>query len=281
MGIFGRLTRTVRLLIIINILVYILDYLLGGELTGLLGLTPREAVMGFKVWQFFTYMFVHSQQNLGHLVFNMLALWMFGGPVEDAMGSRKFIRYYFITGLGAALFVCIFSWNSLSIGASGAIYGLLVAFGMLFPDALVLVFFIFPMRAKYFVILFAVIELFVTITTTGSGIAHFAHIGGLVTGYLYLKYNYKLEEMYTAARNYKTVKTARKVMPVKEQRTDESPRENHNLEEHVDSILDKINKSGLQSLSSEEHAMLQKASERLRERDEKVVDLKQYRERYR
>lgn len=274
MSIFGRLTKYVKILIIANTSIFLLDTILGGALTPLLGLSPVQAVYGLKIWQFFTYMFMHS--SFTHLLFNMLTLWMFGGPVEEAMGSRRFLRYYLLTGLGAAFFVCVFSWNSLSVGASGAIFGILIAFGMLFPDVIVLVFFLFPMKAKYFVLLFAGIELFVTLTTPGDTIAHFAHIGGFVTGYLFLKYHYKLEEMYSVVKNYKDVKAHRKKASIK------ARQEIHDryLEERVDKILDKIRESGMESLSSEEHEMLNHASERLRQKDEKVIDINEYRDRY-
>jgi membrane associated rhomboid family serine protease len=275
MGIFGKLTKIVKILIIINVSLFIVDTLLDGRLQDLLGLSPEKAIYGLQIWQIVTYMFVHA--NVFHLLFNMLALWMFGGPVEEAMGSKKFLRYYFLCGLGAALCVCIFSWHSLSIGASGAIFGILVAFGMLFPEAPVLVFFIFPMRAKYFVLLFAAIELFVTLSYTRDSIAHFAHLGGMLTGYLYLKYHYKLEEMYSVARNYKRVKMHQKESRVKIQQEIHDK----NLQERVDRILDKIRESGLESLSREEHETLDAASERLREKEEKVIDINEYRDRYR
>lgn len=294
MGIFGRLTPFVKTLIIINVSVFFLNssFLLDGKLTELLGLNPSRAVYGLQVWQFVTYMFVHG--SLIHLLFNMLALWMFGGPVEEAMGSRKFINYYFLTGLGAAFFVCVFFWNSVTIGASGAIYGLLAAFGMIFPDAVVLVFFLFPMRAKYFVLLFAAIQLWATIANNGGesdSIAYFAHIGGFVTGYLYLKYHYKIEEMYSMAGRYNAVKNYKQETKIKheheheheiqEQFKQDWTLQDRALQERVDVILDKIRESGIESLSKEEYEMLNKASERLREKEEKVVDINQYRERYR
>jgi len=309
-GIFGRLTPFVKTLIIVNVSVFFLNssFLLDGKLTELLGLNPSRAIYGLQVWQFVTYMFVHA--NYVHLLFNMLALWMFGGPVEEAMGSRKFINYYFLTGLGAAFFVCVFFPNSVTIGASGAIYGLLAAFGMIFPDAVVLVFFLFPMRAKYFVLLFAAIELYATIANNGGesdSIAYFAHIGGFVTGYLYLKYHYKIEEMYSMAGRYKAVKNYHQETGIKSEQEiqdqvlqdrvlqdrvlqdrvlqdrvlQDRVLQDRTLQEHVDIILDKIRESGIESLSKEEYEMLNRASERLREKEEKVVDLNQYRERNR
>lgn len=290
MGIFGRLTPFVKILIIVNVSVFFLNssLLLDGKLTEFLGLNPSRAIYGLQVWQFVTYMFVHS--NYIHLIFNMLSLWMFGGPVEEAMGSKKFINYYFLTGLGAAFFTCVFFWNSVTIGASGAIYGLLVAFGMLFPDALVLVFFLFPMRAKYFVLLFAGITLYATIANNGGesdSVAYFAHIGGFVTGYLYLKYHYKIEEMYSMAGRYNTVKSqhqetfAKPESTFSEQSSHERALQDRALQERVDVILDKMRESGKESLSKEDYDILNKASERLREKDEKVVDINQYRERNR
>jgi membrane associated rhomboid family serine protease len=295
-GIFGRLTRVIKILIIVNVVVFFINALLDDRLTPLLGLTPPEATLGLKLWQFVTYLFIHG--NLTHLFVNMIALWMFGGPVEEAMGSRRFAGYYLLCGVGAGICACIFSWHTPSIGASGAVYGILAAFGMLFPEATVLVFFIIPMKARYFVLLFAGIELATEVATVTpfykDNIAHFAHLGGMLTGYLYMKYHYQLEALY------KTAQVHRKIKNYKEDRVQEktgtqekgvvqekSEKQNQKLEQddllnkQVDMILDKIRRDGIESLSKQDQEMLNQASERLRERDEKVVDINQYRDRLR
>lgn len=278
MGIYSRLTKYVKILLIANISIYLIDSLIDGSLDPLLGLQPHAAIYDLKIWQFFTYMFVHSIKSPMHIIFNMYALWMFGGPVEEAMGSRKFIVFYIVSGLGAAAFACLFSMNEMTIGASGAIFGLIVAFAMFYPDSVIYLFFVFPMKARNFAILFAGLEFLVTLTVSNDSIAHFAHIGGLVTGYFYLKYYYKKEDAPAKVESFAKVRVVQ---------SHEVPApgaaQNQDLysQERVDAILDKIREGGIESLSREEHEALQSASKILRERDEKVVDLNQYRDKMR
>lgn len=275
MGIHSRLTKYVKILLIANIMVYLVDFLIDGSLDPLLGLQPRAAIYELKIWQFFTYMFIHSIDRPLHIFFNMYALWMFGGPVEEAMGSKKFIAYYFITGLGAAMFASLFSMDGLTIGASGAIFGLIIAFAIFYPNSIIYLFFVFPMSARNFALLFACIELFVTLTVTDDSIAHFAHVGGLITGYFYLKYYYKKDEFAPERESYAKVK----IVNEKEYSAKNAP--DFYSQERVDAILDKIRDSGIESLSREEYETLQSASKHLRERDKKVVDINQYRDKLR
>ncbi len=135
-------------------------------------------------------MFLHG--SLWHIAFNMLALWMFGSQLEFVWGARRFIQYYFFTGIGAGITNAILQPHSSTpiIGASGAIYGLLLAYGMFFPNRQILIYFLFPMKAKHFVILFGAIELLSSMPLLGNlsdGVAHLAHLGGLLFGFLYLK----------------------------------------------------------------------------------------------
>jgi len=152
----------------------------------LLGLVPVLVFKGW-IWQFVTYMFLHG--SFFHILFNMLALWMFGSELEYLWGTRRFVKYYFFTGVGAAITSTLVTPHSTipTIGASGAIYGLLLAYGVTFPNRPILLYFLFPIRAKYFVILFGVVELLASFSQPHSGIAHFAHLGGLLFGWIYLK----------------------------------------------------------------------------------------------
>jgi membrane associated rhomboid family serine protease len=155
----------------------------------LFGLNPEVTVRGFFVWQVATYLFLHG--GVWHLIFNMLTLWMFGTPLERDWGTRRFIKYYFICGVGAglcdlALNILLGQWNSTTIGASGAIYGLLVAFGVLYPNQTVLMSFLFPIKAKYMVMIYAGVELLMSVGVN-SGVSNIAHLGGMAVGYLYLK----------------------------------------------------------------------------------------------
>ena len=134
-GFGSMLTPMVKSLLIINVIVFLLEYITGGtEMIYLLGLVPRFVLRRFFIWQFFTYMFLHG--GFWHLFLNMFILWMFGSEIERYWGSREFLKYYFITGVGAGFLSWLTAMNSPvpTIGASGAIYGILVAYGMMFPN---------------------------------------------------------------------------------------------------------------------------------------------------
>jgi membrane associated rhomboid family serine protease len=141
-------------------------------------------------------MFLHSPYGFGHILFNMLALWMFGADLERTWGTARFLRYYFVCGVGAG--ICVVIGNALygsldvpTIGASGAIYGILLAFGILFPDTIVLFSFLFPIKAKYFVMIIGAIAFLSTFGATGTGVSHVAHLGGMLFCYLYLRSGFR------------------------------------------------------------------------------------------
>jgi membrane associated rhomboid family serine protease len=176
-------------LIVINILVYLLEVLFGESSIFLFGLVPSLAVKGF-VWQFLTYMFLHSLSDPFHLIINMFVLFMFGPHVESAMGSKKFLTFYLICGIGSSLFYIILTGISSIplIGASGAIFGVLTAFGIMFPEVTIFVMGIFPMPARIAVIFFGIIELIYGLSGFQPNIANFGHLGGMVVGFLLIKF---------------------------------------------------------------------------------------------
>lgn len=158
-------------------------------LTYHLGLMPLQA--GFMPWQIFTYMFLHG--NLSHLFFNMFALWMFGRTLEVDLGSRRFLTYYLVCGAGAALIqlaIGLFYPFAITVGASGAIFGILLAFGMIHPNVtIVLLIPPIPIKAKYFVILYGLLEIYLGWRNNPlDSVAHFAHVGGMLWGFLLLSY---------------------------------------------------------------------------------------------
>ncbi|MGD1069352.1 MAG: rhomboid family intramembrane serine protease [Bryobacteraceae bacterium] len=184
----------VKWLIIANVAIYLIDFfgsfLRGDEILRGLMLVPAEVIRG-ALWQPVTYLFLHSLSGPGHLLFNMLALWMFGAPIEETWGTKRFIQYYFLCGIGAGF--CVIFANLLwgnpeqpTLGASGAIYGLLLAFGMLFPEQEILIAFLFPIKAKYMVMIFGAIA-FVFSFQRGSTVSNLAHLGGMIFGFLYIK----------------------------------------------------------------------------------------------
>ncbi|PAU95639.1 rhomboid family intramembrane serine protease [Aliifodinibius salipaludis] len=151
----------------------------------------------FGVWQLISYMFLHA--GFGHIFFNLFALWMFGQAIENFWGTNRFVLYYFLTGIGAALLhMLIGGGGAPTLGASGAVYGILLAFGMMFPNRpIMLLFPPIPIKAKYFVAIFGAIELVSGLTRTNSGVAHFAHLGGMLVGFILIKYwGLKSEDSY-------------------------------------------------------------------------------------
>jgi membrane associated rhomboid family serine protease len=156
------------------------------------GLIPADVLQSFALWQLFSYMFLHDPMGFGHILFNMLTLWMFGADLERAWGRQAFLRFYFLCGVGAGVCVVIAnlfvgSLNTRTIGASGAIYGLLLAFGVLYPERVVLFSFLFPIKTKYFVMIIGAIAFLSSFGASGSGVSHVAHLGGMGFGYLYLR----------------------------------------------------------------------------------------------
>jgi membrane associated rhomboid family serine protease len=154
-------------------------------------LIPALVVGTLAIWQLFTYMFLHDPHGFGHILFNMLMLWMFGKDLENGWGTRRFLKFYFICGIGAGLCVVIGNYlfgnpNIRTIGASGAIYGLLLAFGMTYPNVTVYFSFLFPIKAKYFVMIMGAIA-FLSSFGANTGVSNVAHLGGMLFGFLYLR----------------------------------------------------------------------------------------------
>ena len=188
----GGITPAVKILIITNVVLFVLNMIVGDAMTLRLGLSPQAVFGQLALWQPVTYMFLHSTGGVGHILFNMLALWMIGTELERTWGTRFFAKYYFITGIGAAATCLLLSFfsdtmsSSITVGASGAIYGLLLAYGMYFPNRM-LILFIFPVPARIAVTILGAIAFLSSMGGPGGGVAHAAHLGGLVVGYLYLK----------------------------------------------------------------------------------------------
>jgi membrane associated rhomboid family serine protease len=188
----GAPTPAVKILLITNIALFFMNVIVGDVMTIRLGLSPQSVFEDFAVWQPATYMFLHSTRGLGHILFNMLALWMFGTELERTWGTRFFTKYYFVTGIGAAATSLLLSlfiadiYHSTTVGASGAIYGLLIAYAMYFPHRTIY-YIIFPIPARVFVAIMGLIAFWSSVSGSGGGVAHTAHLGGLVVGYLYLK----------------------------------------------------------------------------------------------
>jgi membrane associated rhomboid family serine protease len=183
----GGLTPAVKWLLIVNTAVFLLQSFLDYGFTRWFGLVPAYVWDRFYIWQLFTYQFLHG--GLFHLLFNMLALWMFGCDLERRWGSTFFLKYYFVSVLGGGLLNTLLLPGQVapSIGASGGVYGILLAYGLIYPNQIVYFYFLFPIKMKHFVWIIGGISLYSSITSGQSGIAHLAHLGGMAFGYLYLR----------------------------------------------------------------------------------------------
>jgi membrane associated rhomboid family serine protease len=189
----GPLTPAVKALIAVNVAAFLLAFVMPG-VNMWFGLHPADVVERLSFWQPVTYMFLHG--GVFHILFNMLALWMFGVELERMWGTRYFLKFYFVAGIGAAVTTLVLSftplpfanelYHSLTIGASGAVYGILLGYARYFPDRPIYLYFVFPVPAKYFVMIIGAISLFASMGG-GGGIAHTTHLGGLVAAYLFIK----------------------------------------------------------------------------------------------
>ena len=241
-------------LIIINIAVFIIINLLRNiPWMMYLGLVPSLVLSRLMVWQLVSYLFIHA--GIWHLVFNMLMLWMFGTVLEQTWGSKKFLGYYFFTGIGAGICSIVFAHNATYpiVGASGAIFGLLVAFAMMFPESVILLFFIFPMKMRYAAMVLAGINLLGALSNPGSGVAYIAHLGGGLFGYFYFK-NQAIQSILS------TLSISNVLGAIKRKRENKRQNEVRDLDLRVDEILDKISKQGIDSLSKQEKRVLKQKS---------------------
>lgn len=233
---FQLLPPVVKNLLIINGIFYLATFAIGRkfniDLTQILGLHYFGSE-GFYPFQYITYMFMHSPSSIWHLLFNMFALWMFGYTLENMWGTKRFLIYYFATGIGAGLIQTLVQYiavtqlqgqlsleqmndivlhgrdlflqgknyidptmaqynlllNVPTVGASGAVYGILLAFGMLFPNTIIYLYFAIPIKAKWFVMILIGFELYTAIANNpGDNVAHFAHLGGMIFGFILIKY---------------------------------------------------------------------------------------------
>lgn len=308
-----QIPQVTKYLLVSNILIYMLTVGIGSiaigsgapvDLNGIFGLHFFLAP-DFHLYQLITYMFMHG--GWMHLFFNMFALWMFGCVVENVWGGRKFLFYYIICGVGAGLFqevaqfvefcmVCrdqipgfafsdlltvahnsteiINAWTT--VGASGAVYAILLAFGMIFPEQRIFIFPLpIPIKAKWFVIIYAAIELFSAISTTSDGVAHIAHLGGMVFGFFLIRYwakhptsgygSWRVADFFENMRNGSGGRSDGGIFGNRGQKVHDSSSGNadwdYNAEKkqrqkEIDAILDKIRRSGYDSLSKEEKRKL-------------------------
>ena len=284
---FSILPPVVKNLLIINFVFYIatisFDYVWHIDLAQYLGLHYIGA-SDFRPYQFVTYMFMHG--NFAHIFFNMFALWMFGNSIENAWGPKRFLIFYMVCGIGAGLTQELVQYIQLrdlvenyqyvklngqsipvdaylnmltTVGASGAVYGILLAFGMMWPDSRIYIYFAIPIKAKWFVIIYGLLELFSGFSSVDN-VAHFAHVGGMLWGFLLILYWRHKDNGWTPKfkinrnRNNSYNDRPKSDWDYNKDRADDERRTNQ--------ILEKISKGGYGSLTEEEKEFLFKQSKK-------------------
>lgn len=279
---FGpSITPGVKILIIINVVVFFFQMILqltfhADPLVSFFALRPIYILEYYWVWQIFTYQFLHG--GFFHILFNMFALWMFGSELELYWGKKQFIKYYLISGTGAGVFIFLLpillsTPNSVTLGASGAVFGILLAYAIYWPERTVLVFGIFPLKIKYLVLIIGLISLMGTLQMKGGGgISHIGHLGGLITGYLYLIFTIKKGNSFSSGNSWNLLQKWKMYRQRKRwQSRQKDILETMHMEEKVDYLLEKISKNGIQSLTREEKKFLKKASSQIEIDDDQEI----------
>ncbi|MCF6270906.1 MAG: rhomboid family intramembrane serine protease [Melioribacteraceae bacterium] len=294
-GGFNLLPPIIKQIIIINIVVFLIqslfenimfgDYPGGYILSRYFALNPFGQDFNFQIWQIFSYQFMHG--GFMHIFWNMFMLWMFGNEIENIMGSKKFLFFYLLSGVGAAAFQLLLapllsSHLAYTIGASGAVYGIMIAFALFFPDRKIYVYFLFPVKAKYIIAFFVLMD-FMAVGNT-SVVAHLAHIGGAITGLIFImldkKNNYNIDSLFNKVKKSASNFTANSSKGFRKPsggihfgkkniqdaefydiNSDKKKRQNATPSE-IDRILDKISESGYQNLTVEEKKILFEASKK-------------------
>jgi len=250
------ITDGIKILILTNFLIFFLQSISGQEriLFQLFGIVPSNTFFNLMIWQPFTYLFFHG--GVWHVFINMFVLWMFGSELEKIWGKKYFLKYYFLTGVGSGIITVLLSLNSLIpvVGASGAIYGILLAYGLIFPNRKVYLYFLIPIKVKFFVLFIGIIAFFSSFGSN-DGISHLTHLSGMIIGFIYLKSNFQIDFLKKMILKYKS--RLKNNLNYKERQYEDD------LRFEVDSILDKINKQGYDNLSEKEKNFLYEASKKL------------------
>lgn len=249
-------TDAIKLLVSVNLTIFFLQTISGKEhlLFDLFGLVPQAIWSDFMIWQPLTYLFFHG--NIWHILINMFVLWMFGSELENAWGRKNFLKYYFMTGIGAGIVTCLFNLQSNIpvVGASGAVYGILLAYGLSFPNRTVYLYGLIPIKSIWFVIAIGILAFFSSFQQM-TQISHLTHISGMAIGYIFLKRRWRLNDIWFKIRK-KTLEYRIQIEDVKQSKEKA-------LEKDIDYILDKIQKVGFKGLSDQEQNNLYSASKTL------------------
>ncbi len=245
----------VAVFLLMNAAIYLLSRVNEYDLLWYLAFIPSQI---HELWRFFSYAFVHL--NFWHILFNMLMFWMFGTEVCKSLGERSFTALYLISAVFAGVFSLFFHalgfmGDNPIIGASGALFGIMTAYAFLFPERIILMFFIIPMKIKYAIWIFIAIDLFMA--RSNDGIAHYTHLGGVLSGYLFMLAWSRPKKQQTYSREFFREQAAKRSEANRPLEGELYKGNTSTKEERLNEILEKINRSGLQSLNKEERDYLQ------------------------
>jgi len=262
----GPMTPGVKWLMIVNGVVFLIQQIAGlivpNMMEAVFGISQEGFLGSFMIWQPFTYMFLHG--GWMHIFFNLIALWMFAGELEMVWGRTRFLRYYMLSGLGAGLFIALMNYvafvnygsSAVTIGASGAIYAILLAYAVLWPDREVLLYFLFPIKIKYLVLAFGLMEFFGTISSSagrGGNISHIGHLGGIISGFILIKLMrnsaVSKKSKISFFENFKKKNRLNSKKRVIDNRIE--------AKRIIDELLGKIARSGMSSLTPDEKKKLE------------------------
>jgi membrane associated rhomboid family serine protease len=273
----GSVSKAVKWLIIITAGIFFLQLLpvIGLLLRVYFPLIPSETFLDGQIWRVITYMFMHDTSSPLHILFNMLVLWMFGVELENQWGTRRFVLFYFVCGIGSGLFsfISVFTpaINIPVIGASGAVLGVITAYALYYPKREILLFFVLPINIRIFVLGYALYSIYGALIPHGN-ISHLTHLGGIVVALFYVKlYPY----IFEVVRGYSD-----RVHEKHHLKEIENARFHKQFfEEQVDPILEKISREGMQALTKKEKDVLKKAAQRDRGRlkKNKIVPMDPFR----
>ncbi|RPI73690.1 MAG: rhomboid family intramembrane serine protease [Ignavibacteriales bacterium] len=292
-GGFSFFPPVIKNLLIINAAIFFVQ-ILGDSIAVSKGVSLSSAIIkyfaliplgvfadaSFYPWQLISYQFLHG--GFGHIFFNMFALWMFGMEIENTWGSKKFLYYYLLSGIGAGLchlFISPLLGGGLAptIGASGAVYGVLIAFGLMFPNRYIFLYFFIPVKAKY-LITFLILMEFMLVDSANSSVAHLAHLGGALTGFIFILFDKKtpvlLKDIFQKRPSFRSSKPfnplggfadkfKKKEENIQDAEYYEVKEEDKVTQEEIDRILDKISQSGYQNLTEKEKKILFQASKKM------------------
>ncbi|MBD3258699.1 rhomboid family intramembrane serine protease [candidate division GN15 bacterium] len=257
----GAISPFIKWMLIINVGVLILQYVWRGQLEPVLGLTPALFFSDFPnyLYTIVTYMFLHSTYSIFHILFNMFILWMFGTEIEYTWGSKRFARFYILAGIaGAILTLIVYSGQAVPmIGASGAIYGLLIAYWFMFPNRHLYIYFLFPVKVKWAIPAMMLLGFFLG----GQNVAHMAHLGGALFGIAFMKTDWRFASLTSKIKSLRYKR--------KEAKLEKRRQAAEDVMKKVDAILDKINQVGFENLTKAERKFLEEASDELAKQKDK------------